>query len=93
MHEGGSHGRYHLGLDGSADISQVLEAAHDIARSLRDYAVVVTKSTVPVGTADRIRAWRVRDDVWSASRQGATVTAQVTPLVCYVRSIEPVSGS
>jgi hypothetical protein len=45
------------------------------------------------GTADRIRAWRVRDDVWSASGQGTTVTAHVTPLVCYVRSIEPVSGS
>jgi UDPglucose 6-dehydrogenase len=43
------------GDDGSADLSHVLEAARQIGRGLTDWAVVVTKSTVPVGTADRIR--------------------------------------
>jgi UDPglucose 6-dehydrogenase len=41
--------------DGSADLSQVLAAADAIGRSLDGYAVVVTKSTVPVGTADRVK--------------------------------------
>jgi len=43
------------GEDGSADLSHVLEAAEQIARAMTGYALVVTKSTVPVGTADRIR--------------------------------------
>ncbi|MEW5854049.1 MAG: UDP-glucose/GDP-mannose dehydrogenase family protein [Myxococcota bacterium] len=42
--------------DGSADLSQVLNAATEVGRNLKDYAVVVTKSTVPVGTADKVRA-------------------------------------
>jgi len=42
--------------DGSADLSQVLDAASEVGRNLKDYAVVVTKSTVPVGTADKVRA-------------------------------------
>src|ERR1700690_950033 len=36
--------------DGHADLSYVFGAAEEIARALTDYAVVVTKSTVPVGT-------------------------------------------
>jgi UDPglucose 6-dehydrogenase len=40
--------------DGYADLSYVFEAARDIAAILDRYAVVVTKSTVPVGTADEI---------------------------------------
>lgn len=40
--------------DGHADVSYVLAAAEQVARSLKDYAVVVTKSTVPVGTGRRI---------------------------------------
>ncbi len=43
------------GEDGSADLSYVLEAATQIGRSLTGFAVVVTKSTVPVGTADQVR--------------------------------------
>ena len=43
------------GEDGSADLSHVLKAAEQIARAMTGYALVVTKSTVPVGTADRIR--------------------------------------
>jgi len=42
--------------DGSADLSYVTEAARDIGRALDGYAVVVTKSTVPVGTADKVKA-------------------------------------
>lgn len=40
---------------GGAETSQVLDVARDIARALTEFCVVVTKSTVPVGTADRIR--------------------------------------
>jgi len=42
--------------DGSADLSYVDEVSRAIARNLTGYKVVVTKSTVPVGTGDRIRA-------------------------------------
>ncbi|MDI3261215.1 MAG: UDP-glucose/GDP-mannose dehydrogenase family protein [Fulvimonas sp.] len=41
--------------DGSADLRYVLEVARTIGRHLDRYAVVVNKSTVPVGTADRVR--------------------------------------
>ena len=44
------------GGDGSADLSYVLGAAKDIAKLVRDYKVIVTKSTVPVGTADKVTA-------------------------------------
>lgn len=44
------------GEDGSADLRYVLEVARDIGRALHRYAVVVDKSTVPVGTADQVRA-------------------------------------
>ncbi|MDB5116987.1 MAG: tuaD [Mucilaginibacter sp.] len=44
------------GGDGSADLSYVLGAAKDIAKLITDYKVIVTKSTVPVGTADKITA-------------------------------------
>jgi UDPglucose 6-dehydrogenase len=44
------------GGDGSADLSYVLGAAKDIAKLITEYKVIVTKSTVPVGTADKITA-------------------------------------
>src|SRR5689334_5179850 len=40
---------------GDADLSQILEAARQIGSALTGFTIVVTKSTVPVGTADRIR--------------------------------------
>ncbi|HZN94279.1 MAG TPA: UDP-glucose/GDP-mannose dehydrogenase family protein [Myxococcales bacterium] len=43
------------GESGDADVQHVLAAARQIGQALRRYAVVVAKSTVPVGTADRIR--------------------------------------
>jgi len=42
--------------DGSADLSYVLEAARSIARNMTEYRIIVDKSTVPVGTADRVKA-------------------------------------
>ncbi len=42
------------GEDGSADLLQVLDAARAIGRHMDDYRVVVNKSTVPVGTADKV---------------------------------------
>ncbi len=44
------------GGDGKADLSYVLGAAKDIAGLVTDYKVIVTKSTVPVGTADKVKA-------------------------------------
>jgi UDPglucose 6-dehydrogenase len=44
------------GGDGSADLSYVLGAAKDIAKLIKEYKVIVTKSTVPVGTADKVTA-------------------------------------
>lgn len=41
--------------DGSCDISYVLAAAKEIARHIDDYKIIVNKSTVPVGTAARVR--------------------------------------
>jgi UDPglucose 6-dehydrogenase len=41
--------------DGRADLSAVLAVADEIGGALTDFTVIVTKSTVPVGTADRIR--------------------------------------
>lgn len=41
--------------DGSADLSYVLGAAKDIGKLMKDYKVIVDKSTVPVGTADRVK--------------------------------------
>lgn len=41
--------------DGSADLSYVLEVAHSIGRHLERYCLVVTKSTVPVGTSRLVR--------------------------------------
>ncbi|MEW6329848.1 MAG: UDP-glucose/GDP-mannose dehydrogenase family protein [Pseudomonadota bacterium] len=43
------------GEDGSADLRYVLAVARDIGRHINSYAVIVDKSTVPVGTADKVR--------------------------------------
>ena len=41
--------------DGSADLQYVLDVANSIGKYIKDYRVVVTKSTVPVGTAEKVR--------------------------------------
>jgi UDPglucose 6-dehydrogenase len=43
------------GEDGSADLKYVLEAARNIGRHMADRKIIVDKSTVPVGTADKVR--------------------------------------
>lgn len=44
------------GGDGAADLSYILGAAKDISKIIKDYKIIVNKSTVPVGTADKVRA-------------------------------------
>jgi len=44
------------GEDGSADLQYVLKVASQIGANMNSYGVVVTKSTVPVGTAEKVRA-------------------------------------
>ncbi|MGB1184598.1 MAG: UDP-glucose 6-dehydrogenase, partial [Schleiferiaceae bacterium] len=43
------------GEDGSADLKYVLAVADQIGKTMTDYLVVITKSTVPVGTAEKVR--------------------------------------
>ncbi|MCS6990738.1 MAG: UDP-glucose/GDP-mannose dehydrogenase family protein [Chitinophagales bacterium] len=43
------------GEDGSADLSHILQVAHDIGKLIRRYTIIVDKSTVPVGTAEKVR--------------------------------------
>ncbi len=44
------------GEDGSADLQYVLQVARDIGRLMATFTIVVNKSTVPVGTGDKVRA-------------------------------------
>jgi UDPglucose 6-dehydrogenase len=56
------------GEDGSADLKHVLGVAKDIAKAMNGYKVIVNKSTVPVGTAERVReVIRARPPIPSAS--------------------------
>ncbi|HZK98245.1 MAG TPA: nucleotide sugar dehydrogenase, partial [Prolixibacteraceae bacterium] len=43
------------GKDGSADLQYVLGVARDCGKNMKDYLLIVTKSTVPVGTAQKVR--------------------------------------
>jgi UDPglucose 6-dehydrogenase len=43
------------GEDGSADLKYVLDVARDVAKALNGYKVIVGKSTVPVGTSEKVR--------------------------------------
>lgn len=43
------------GEDGSADLKYILGVANDLGKILKDYKVIVDKSTVPVGTAEKVR--------------------------------------
>lgn len=74
--------------DGHADLTYVMGAAADVARALTGYAVVVTKSTVPVGTnrkvAEAIRAARPEAEFDVASnpeflREGAAIEDFMRP--------------
>jgi UDPglucose 6-dehydrogenase len=48
--------------DGSADLQYVLSVARDCGRNMKDYLLIVTKSTVPVGTALKVKA-AVQDEL------------------------------
>ena len=41
--------------DGSADLSYILSASKELAKNINGYKVIVTKSTVPVGTTNKIK--------------------------------------
>ncbi len=43
------------GEDGSADLKYILGVAHDLGNVMKEYAVIIDKSTVPVGTAEKVR--------------------------------------
>ncbi len=43
------------GEDGSADLKYVLQVAKEIGQNISDYALIIDKSTVPVGTADKVK--------------------------------------
>jgi UDPglucose 6-dehydrogenase len=43
------------GEDGSADLQYVLQVAKEIGQNINDYSVIVDKSTVPVGTAEKVK--------------------------------------
>ena len=54
--------------DGSADLQYVLSAARNIGRYMTSFKVVIDKSTVPVGTADKVKA-EIADELIKAKRQ------------------------
>src|SRR5579862_2895731 len=61
--EGVRHGQFQMiavgtppDEDGSADLRYVLAVARTIGTHIARYSIVITKSTVPVGTADKVRA-------------------------------------
>ena len=59
--------------DGSADLKYVLEVARTVGRHMNDYKVVVTKSTVPVGTAKKVRA-AIQEEL---DKRGVNITFDV----------------
>ena len=74
------HGEFQLiavgtpsGEDGSGDINHVLAAARNIGKHMKEYKVVVDKSTVPVGTADKVG----REISAELSRRGARIEFSV----------------
>ncbi len=61
------------GEDGSADLKHVLAVAREIGRQMESYKIIVDKSTVPVGTADRVRA-AVKEEL---AKRGVTIEFDV----------------
>ena len=64
--------------DGSADMQYVLAAARSIGRHMTDYKVIVDKSTVPVGTADRVKA-AVADELAARGLTGSEFAVVSNP--------------
>jgi len=75
------------GEDGAADLQHVLTVARDIGRAMNKYTVVVDKSTVPVGTARRVRATIAKETTQAFSvvsnpeflKQGAAIEDFMKP--------------
>ena len=75
------------GEDGSADLKYVTAVARDLARAMNGYKVIVTKSTVPVGTAARLREVIRRETTYPFSvvsnpeflKQGAAIDDFMRP--------------
>ncbi|GHT69333.1 UDP-glucose 6-dehydrogenase [Bacteroidia bacterium] len=61
------------GEDGSADLSYVLQVASQVGQAIDHYMVVVTKSTVPVGTSQKVKQ-AVQDEI---TKRGANATFDV----------------
>jgi len=61
------------GEDGSADLQHVLDVAGTIGREMESFKIIVDKSTVPVGTADKVRE-RVREEL---DKRGITIEFDV----------------
>jgi len=75
------------GEDGSADLRHVIDVARDIGRAINKYTVIVDKSTVPVGTATKVRQAVARETKQAFSvvsnpeflKQGAAVEDSMKP--------------
>ena len=75
------------GEDGAADLQHVLAVARDIGRAMNKYTIVVDKSTVPVGTATRVREAIAKETTQSFSvvsnpeflKQGAAIEDFMKP--------------
>jgi UDPglucose 6-dehydrogenase len=75
------------GEDGAADLQHVLGVARDVGRALTKYTVIVDKSTVPVGTAQKVRATIAKETTQDFSvvsnpeflKQGAAVEDFMKP--------------
>lgn len=64
--------------DGSADLQYVLAAARNIGRHMDGFKVIVDKSTVPVGTADRVSA-AIREELAARGKSGAEFSVVSNP--------------
>jgi UDPglucose 6-dehydrogenase len=64
--------------DGSADLQYVLNAARNVGKHLREYKVIVNKSTVPVGTADRVKGV-IADELGKRSDRGLEFSVVSNP--------------
>jgi UDPglucose 6-dehydrogenase len=64
--------------DGSADLQYVLAAARNIGRHMDGFKVIVDKSTVPVGTADRVSA-AIREELAARGKGGAEFSVVSNP--------------
>jgi len=75
--------------DGSADLAYVLGVAGEIGQSMENYLVVITKSTVPIGTAEKVRA-RVQEEL---DRRGSALKFDVASNPEFLKEGDAVNDS